>query len=143
MDFLDGLGGTFIISPDPASLAAWYSRCFGFKFEQFGSSHHQTFWTLDPAEPSRRVDTHFAIMAAKVPVPSFEQKEEPSDMYGDQPFMLNLRIRDMDGLLTHLEQLEVPIIKKEDESYGRFAWVRDPDGHRIELYQPLSPPPTK
>lgn len=65
---------------------------------------------------------------------------EPSDMYGDQPFMVNLRIRDLDGLVAHLEREGVTIIKREDESYGRFAWVRDPDGRRIELCQPLAPP---
>ena len=142
MDFLDGLGGTFIISSQPDELANWYSRCFGFKFEQFGSSHHQTFWALDPREPTRRVDTHFAIMAAKIPLPRREVSEEPSDMYGDQPFMLNLRIRDLDALIAHLTKEGVSVIKREDEPYGRFAWVRDPDGHRIELYQPLSPPPS-
>ena len=141
MDFLDGLGGTFIISAQPQQLAEWYSRCFGFKFEQFGASHHQTFWAQDLNDPSRKVDTHFAIMAAKIPVPKRDRSEEPKDMYGDQPFMLNLRIRDLDGLIAHLESQGVTIIKREDEPYGRFAWVRDPDGHRVELYQPLAPPP--
>ena len=143
MNFLDGLGGTFIISARPGELAAWYSRCFGFKFERFGASHHQTFWALDPENPSRRVDTHFAIMASKIPRPERPRTEEPKDMYGDQPFMLNLRIRDMDGLLAHLENLGVTIIKHEDEAYGRFAWVRDPDGHRVELYQPLAQHPSE
>ena len=139
MDFLDGLGGTFIISDKPEALAQWYAQCFGFKFERFGSSHHQTFWALDPENPSRKVDTHFAIMAAKIPVPERPRTEEPDDMYGDQSYMLNLRIRDMDGLIKHLQTQGVRIIKREDEPYGRFAWVRDPDGHRIELYQPLTP----
>lgn len=141
MDFLDGLGGTFIVSPASKALAEWYTRCFGFKFEQLGASHYQIFWSVDANDPKRKLDTHFAIMAAKVPMPRRERTEEPSDMYGDQPYMLNLRIRDMDGLIAHLEGLGVKIIKREDESYGRFAWVRDPDGNRIELYQPVAPPP--
>ena len=43
--------------------------------------------------------------------------------------------------MAHLEARGVPVIKREDEPYGRFAWVRDADGHRVELYEPLPEEP--
>jgi predicted enzyme related to lactoylglutathione lyase len=58
-------------------------------------------------------------------------------MYGDQPFMVNLRVRDIDAVLEHLAAKGVRQIKREEYDYGRFAWIRDLDGNRIELYQPL------
>ena len=91
-----------------------------------------------PENPSRKLDTTFSIMQAKSDFPRWGQGDEPEEMYGDQPFMVNLRIRDMDALIRHLAAKGVPVIKRQDEDYGRFAWVRDPDGNRVELYQPLS-----
>ena len=60
-------------------------------------------------------------------------------MYGDQSYMVNLRTDDLDGLIADLEAKSIPILKREDEPYGKFAWIRDLDGHRIELYQPILP----
>ena len=61
-------------------------------------------------------------------------------MYGDQSFMVNFRVTDLDAFLNDLKQKRIEPIKREDESYGKFAWVRDIDGNRVELYQPLTPP---
>jgi len=65
--------------------------------------------------------------------------EEPQTMYGDQPWMLNLRTENLERLLAHLESKGVTVLRRDDEGYGRFAWVRDPEGNRIELYQPVRP----
>jgi predicted enzyme related to lactoylglutathione lyase len=51
--------------------------------------------------------------------------------------MVNLRVRDIDAVLEHLAARGVRPIKREEYDYGRFAWIRDLDGNRIELYQPL------
>jgi len=52
--------------------------------------------------------------------------------------MVNFRVDDMDGLLAKLESEGVRIDpKRDDASYGRFAWIYDPDGNKIELWQPL------
>ena len=59
-------------------------------------------------------------------------------MYGDQPYMLNFRTDDLKSLLKHLEGKGVRILRQEDTDYGRFAWIRDLDGNRVELYQPPS-----
>ncbi len=58
--------------------------------------------------------------------------------------MVNYRVDDLDALLTQLTAAGVTIDpKREDYDYGRFAWIIDPEGNRIELWQPLPLPPAK
>ncbi len=60
----------------------------------------------------------------------------------DAPFMINYIVDDLDALLDRLKQEGVKIdAKRVDESYGRFAWIYDLDGNKIELWQPLSTKP--
>ncbi len=139
MSHVNGVGGAFVFSEDPARLAGWYRDKLGLAFEgseEFGA-FYQVFWGLDPDNPANRLDTTFAIMRARKPMPSRDTEEEPDDMYGDQPFMLNLRVNDLDALLDDLKQQGIEAIKREDEEYGHFAWIRDADGNRLELYQPV------
>lgn len=139
MSQISGVGGAFVFSTDPKSLAEWYVGKLGLAFEGGPDFFYQVFFGLDPDDPSRKLDTTFSILKAKQPFPRpGPYATEPESMYGDQPFMVNLRVRDMDALLAGLEAGGVEIIKREDEDYGRFAWIRDPDGNRVELYQPLS-----
>jgi uncharacterized glyoxalase superfamily protein PhnB len=163
---IDGIGGAFVFSNDATALAEWYAGAFGFQFEgdaEFGA-FYQMFWGLDPEDPERKMDTTFAIMQATVPLPKLELggapeadgaaseageaeseagEAEPADesMYGDQPFMINLRVRDLDAVLAHLAERGLQPIKRTDYDYGLFAWVRDLDGNRVELYQPVPPQP--
>jgi catechol 2,3-dioxygenase-like lactoylglutathione lyase family enzyme len=134
---IDGVGGAFVFSNDPQRLADWYREHLGIEFEGSGEAYYVMFWGLDPEDHSRRLDTTFAIMQAKVDLPQRGGGSEPDDMYGDQPFMVNLRVRDIDVVLEHLAAKGVRPIKREEYDYGRFAWIRDLDGNRIELYQPL------
>ena len=76
-------------------------------------------------------------MKATVDVPVRGDEPEPESMYGDQPFMVNLRVRDLDAVLASLSARGIEPIKRSDYDYGLFAWVRDADGNRIELYQPI------
>jgi catechol 2,3-dioxygenase-like lactoylglutathione lyase family enzyme len=140
MSLVNGIGGAFIFSDDPKQLALWYSEMLGLSFEgglEVGP-YYQVFWGLDPADPARKLDTTFSILQAKAAMSKPPPDEEPESMYGDQPFMVNFRTDDMEALLAHLESNGVNIIKRQDEPYGRFAWVRDPDGNRVELYQPIA-----
>ncbi len=105
--------------------------------EEFGA-FYRVFWAVDPDNSSRKLDTTFSIMKAGIPLERRVPQEEPEQMYGDQPFMVNLRVLDLDALLEHLAAKGVRPIRRQDESYGRFAWIRDGDGNRVELYQPLS-----
>jgi catechol 2,3-dioxygenase-like lactoylglutathione lyase family enzyme len=133
------VGGVFLFSEDPARLAAWYTEHLGLSFrgEAGPTTFYTVFWAVDPDDPKRKLDTSFAIMRAKVPMPPRPAPpREPDDMYGDQSYMLNLRVRDLEVVLQHLASKGVEPIDAIDESYGRFAWVRDADGRRVELYEP-------
>jgi catechol 2,3-dioxygenase-like lactoylglutathione lyase family enzyme len=136
---IDGVGGAFIFSNDARRLASWYRDHLGMQFEgdPESGSFYQVFWGLDPEEATRKLDTTFSIMQATVELPRSDGGAESDSMYGDQPFMVNLRVRDLDGLLEFLAARGVAPIKCRDYEYGRFAWVRDADGNRIELYQPV------
>ena len=58
-------------------------------------------------------------------------------MYGDQHFMVNLRVTDLESLLERLGARVETILGRQDEGeYGLFAWLYDPDGNRVELYEP-------
>lgn len=136
---IDGIGGAFVFSNDPERLASWYRDKLGMTFEgdaEFGA-FYQVFWGLDPDNTSRRMDTTFSIMQATVDLPKAGGKPEPESMYGDQPFMVNLRVRDLDAALSYLSSKGVEPIKRSDYDYGLFAWVRDADDNRVELYQPI------
>jgi catechol 2,3-dioxygenase-like lactoylglutathione lyase family enzyme len=140
-DLVSGVGGAFVCSNDPARLADWYERALGIRFEKAGpTTFYVAYVSLDPNDRSRKLDTTLSIMRAKVPLPErTPPATEPDDMYGDQPFMLNVRVWDLDRVCTRCEAMGVRIIKREDTDYGRFAWVRDADGSRVELYEPLEP----
>ncbi len=143
MNHISGIGGAFIFSNDPDRLARWYADHLGFTFEGAPDSgaYYQMFFGLDPNDASRKLDTTFAIMKATVPVEaSIPDAGEPDNMYGDQPYMINIRVNDLDRLLADLATKNIHPIKRQDESYGKFAWVRDADGNRLELYEPLTPP---
>jgi catechol 2,3-dioxygenase-like lactoylglutathione lyase family enzyme len=144
MALIDGIGGAFVFSSDCERLADWYREHLGFEFE--GSAEfrafYRMFWALDPEDGERRLDTTFAIMQARTELPRPEHEEEPESMYGDQAFMVNLRVRDLEAVLEHLAERGVRPIRQTDEGYGLFAWIRDGDGNRVELYQPMPPDET-
>ncbi len=139
MSRVTGLGGAFVFTHRPAELAAWYGQHLGLRFE--GSPEHgtfyQTFRGLDPERPEREIDTTFSILAAREPFTRPVPAEEPKTMYGDQPYMVNFRVADLDTLVRRLAASGIRVLHRSHEPYGRFAWIRDPDGNRIELYQPV------
>ena len=55
--------------------------------------------------------------------------------------MINLRVDDLDGMIGQLEAKGIVILGRQDEDYGRFAWILDPDGNKVELWQQLGPAP--
>lgn len=141
MPLIDGLGGAFVFSDNPRGLAEWYRDHLGLDFEgddTFGA-YYVTFWSRTEDQAPRRIDTTFSIIRGKRSFARTVPAEEPESVYGDQPFMVNLRTTDLDALLAHLASRDVLPIASQDEPYGRFAWIRDGDGHRVELYQPIPP----
>ena len=116
-----GLGGVFFKSADPDRLYAWYEQNLGMKKDQYEVSFR---WREHDGSPAKTVWSIF-----KQDTTYFEPTSAP--------FMLNYRVDDLDALLEQLRAAGVWIDeKRENESYGRFAWIRDPDGNRIELWEP-------
>lgn len=114
-----GIGGVFLKAKDPAALTAWYALHFGIAKE--GGATSVVF--DGPESMGMTVFAHFPA---------------DTDYFGGaQPCMVNLRVDDLEGLLQQLGDAGVRIDpKREDHEYGRFAWVWDPEGNRVELWQP-------
>lgn len=113
---MSGIGGYFVRAADPEALGAWYRDCLGLDADENG------LWHPD-AGP-----TVFAAFDAG------------TDYFGrrDQQTMLNFRVRDLDAMLAQLRAAgaEVADDVQEMDGIGRFGWVTDPEGNRIELWQP-------
>lgn len=124
MAMIQGLGGVFIYAEDVEKLAAWYSEQLGLELQSWGSSRGLQ-WPSADVEPSDRPpSTVFAIFKADGPLPV------------NRTARLNFRTHDLDLLIARLEAGGQKVERSEDESYGRFAWVHDPEGNRLELWEP-------
>ncbi|MFZ0891195.1 MAG: VOC family protein [Thermoplasmata archaeon] len=123
---VDGLGGVFFRARNPKRLAEWYRRHLGLPISEEGGQIFSVFRWKSTARSTRRSSTIWA------PFP------KSSQYFGSrsQPIMLNYIVRDLDLLLRQLHKEKVKIIGKIEESkYGRFAWIVDPEGQRIELWE--------
>jgi catechol 2,3-dioxygenase-like lactoylglutathione lyase family enzyme len=117
---ITGIGGVFFKAKDPKALVAWYRDVLGLPLEAWGgallrydAANHPPVltWSAFPASTS-----YFA----------------PST--GD--FMINYAVDDMDAFLTRVQAKGVQILKRSDDANGRFAWILDPEGNKIELWEP-------
>ena len=117
-----GIGGVFLKANDPKALSAWYEKHLGIGGRVSGDS-----LTFDgPESTGMTVFAHF-----KADTNYFGT--------GPQPFMVNFRVDDMDALLAQLAASGVRVDpERGDYSYGRFAWIWDSEGNRVELWQPLT-----
>jgi predicted enzyme related to lactoylglutathione lyase len=119
-----GIGGIFFKSNDPAKLRAWYQEHLGLEFDAYGSvvfdcpaneeerKAAQTVWSLFPSDTS-----YF----------------DPSTA----PFMINYRVENLEQLLQQLRSEGVAVDDRVEEfEYGRFGWIMDSEGNRIELWEP-------
>lgn len=114
-----GLGGVFFRSQDPDSLAAWYKEHFGIPY---GQKEGPWFPQSGPVVMS--------------PFP------KDTDYFGGpQEVMVNFRVADLDAFLADLAGSGIHEVKEQEtmEDVGRFAWVCDPEGRRIELWEPAKP----
>ncbi len=120
-----GLGGVFFKARDANALSQWYETHLG-----IGGRVSEEALTFDGSS-----STGMTV---------FAQFPADTKYFGDgpQPFMLDFRVDDLDGLLARLGTAGVRIDpKREDYSYGRFAWIWDPEGNRVELWEPKAPEP--
>jgi predicted enzyme related to lactoylglutathione lyase len=122
-----GIGGVFIRSGDREQLYAWYEKHLGLK---------RTDGVV--IFPWKQAD---GDATDQMTVWSLAKKD--TDYFGptSPAFMLNYVVDDLDGMVADLRAAGAQVDDKQEESeYGRFAWVTDPEGNRIELWQPPKPP---
>ena len=122
---ITGIGGVFIKSKGKGSdLAEWYKTNLGFDLESWGGAILK--WPDDKAE-----DKGVTVWSAADSDTKWFSPSESS-------FMINYRVDNMDELLDHLKQNGVEIQKgPESHENGKFAWIMDPDGNKIELWEPM------
>jgi predicted enzyme related to lactoylglutathione lyase len=122
MDHVTGIGGVFFKTKDKKALLDWYQEHLGIETDKYGSKSF--IWREESGEKA------FSVWGP------FEQESEYFDP-SEQPFMVNFRVRDLDDLLSHLKSKGVEQFGKIDEyPFGRFAWILDPEGVKIELWEP-------
>ena len=111
---VNGIGGVFWRADNPASVRQWYADMLG---------------VVDLPDGVWRQDAGPTVLAA------FDRDTE---YFGpDQQFMVNFRVADLAALLEHLRAHGVDILREEHgEGIGDFAWVTDPEGTRVELWEP-------
>ena len=116
-----GIGGVFIKAKDPKALAAWYRDVLGMPVQAWGGAALR----YDaPGHPPAAAWSAFAA-SSNYFAPS------TSD------FMINYAVDDLDALLKRLHDKGVAVIKQtDDDANGRFAWILDPEGNKIELWEP-------
>jgi len=121
---ITGIGGIFFRSPNPKALAAWYHDVLGLRIENWGGA------ALSYDAP------HHPRVAVWSPFPQKTGYMAPST----REFMLDFAVDDMDAVLARLAARNVTIMKRDDKDPdGRFAWILDPDGTKIELWQARKP----
>jgi catechol 2,3-dioxygenase-like lactoylglutathione lyase family enzyme len=119
-----GLGGVFFKAKDPKKLQEWYSDHLGIQPDDDGTV---TFKWLELDNPDRRGYTVWA------PFPSNTKYFKPSRA----PFMINFRVGNLEELLTALKEEGVKVDDRVEEiEQGKFGWIMDPEGNRIELWEP-------
>lgn len=124
MKRVTGIGGIFFKAQDAAKLRSWYEQHLGFKLEDYGGTQFK--WR-DADSPETQGSTVWSIFPEDSPY------FDPSK----KPFMINYRVENLDALLEQLRSEGVEIEERiEEYEYGRFAWVTDPEGNRIELWEP-------
>jgi predicted enzyme related to lactoylglutathione lyase len=117
---ITGIGGIFIKSRDPKALSAWYREKLGMPVEEWGGAifrQNQQSPSAATWNPFKEDTQHFAPSTREV--------------------MINFAVDDLDAFLRDIEAKGVKIEgQMADDTFGKFAWILDPDGTKIELWQP-------
>jgi predicted enzyme related to lactoylglutathione lyase len=120
-----GVGGVFLRSKDAGALARWYADHLGMALSDFNGSSFS--WSDE--------------VPAGTGMTAWSAFPEDTKYFGEgqQAAMINYRVDNLAELLASLEAAGVWIdSKREDHVYGRFAWIKDCDGNRVELWEPLA-----
>jgi len=124
MKRVTGIGGIFFQARDPVALRAWYQKHLGIDVQGWGGTAFT--WADDAGNPVKGT-TVWSIGAAG------------KDLFAPSTsaFMINYRVDDLAGLLQALRKEGCNVLEKTDDSeFGKFGWVIDPEGNKVELWQP-------
>jgi len=124
MKRVTGIGGIFFKAKDAPALQAWYKQHLGIDVQSWGGTAFA--WTDSDGKPvSGRTIWSVTGEASK--------QFDPSSA----PFMINYRVDDLHALVAALKEEGCNVLPKIDDSeYGKFAWVIDPEGNKVELWEP-------
>jgi len=123
MKRVTGIGGIFFTAKDPAAMHAWYRKHLGIDVQEWGGAAFT--WTDADGKPTGGTTIWSVAGGNDYFAPS------------KAPFMVNYRVADLHALLAALRAEGCHVLDKVDESeYGKFGWVMDPDGNKVELWQP-------
>jgi predicted enzyme related to lactoylglutathione lyase len=124
MKRVTGIGGIFFQAKDPVALRSWYKTHLGIDVTEWGGAVFP--WEDDAGNPTKGM-TIWSVAAAG-------GEQFPP---GASPFMINYRVDDLDGLLQALRDEGCNVLEKAEPSeFGQFGWVIDPEGNKVELWQP-------
>lgn len=124
MKRVTGIGGIFFKAKDPAALGAWYKQHLGIDVQSWGGAAFT--WADDEGKPTGGT-TIWSVGAAD------SENYKPST----SSFMINYRVHDLPALLQALRDEGCNVLEKTDDSeYGKFGWVMDPEGNKVELWEP-------
>ena len=125
MKRVTGLGGIFFKAKNPAKLGAWYKKHLGLPVEEWGGA---SFPWRDAKKPARKGATIWSPFEAK------------TKYFGSskQVLMVNYRVANLQRVLAQLKKEGVWIDPKSGEGseFGKFGWIKDAEGNRVELWQP-------
>lgn len=119
-----GIGGIFMKAKHPKALCAWYKKHLGIDVQDWGGTAFT--WTDSAGNPTKGT-TVWSVGSAE------GKQFAPSK----STFMVNYRVEDLGGLLKALREEGCEVLDKTDDSeFGKFGWVMDPEGNKVELWQP-------
>ena len=118
-----GVGGVFLRSADPKALGAWYAKHLGMNVEEWGGAILR--WPDDKANDDGVTVWNLTEQGGSWFEPS------------KSAFMINYRIDDMAGMVKQLAAAGIALLKGPDDAEnGKFAWILDPEGNKVELWEP-------
>jgi len=124
MNRVTGIGGVFFTAKDPKALQDWYRQHLGIDVQDWGGAAFD--WTGPDGTPAGGT-TAWSIVSGD---------DDPFGP-GTASFMVNYRVADLEGLLESLREEGCNVLDRvEDSGYGKFGWVIDPEGNKVELWEP-------
>lgn len=119
---ITGLGGIFHVVKDPAATRKWYKDVLGLD----GTYGPVLRWAVETGDQPYSLVSHFSDGSYLAP--------------SQKAFMINFRVDDLGAFLEQLRAKGIEVLGDADEGYGKFAWIMDCDGVKIELWQQNAPP---